>query len=450
MLWLQKETGITPIIPSIRSSDFDSAMADPFGYFLRRRLGLIPFGVSAPALEYGKLLHCRFEVYDEVDVDRVNDHMRCYVDTEITNDHVHGEQFGLSNQTLNDMAEKRRTQAMTAMAWWDGASQVKLPQYGTILDFLRRDCWDILCREVEFHTPFGDTHAVIKPDLLLYHRTENALYVVDLKSCSEPTEIRVQTCPYEFQTWHYPYTLAQMIADGTLVIPNWEIPPGLKVGGMIHLIVRKPNLNIGQQDRDYHYEAVSKRKRLAGTGHPLGDGTWKFNIYKAEVEHPIEDISSFAGAMPTETHILPDEAEIIEAFADKVGVKAKKAFSADPSPVRYAQRCKNWYLAEGEQSHKAIDHEYSPPVNISITNGDLVVDPEVSAEYYTSANMIEDLATRDPLPGNFPKNFSHLRAYGRLSSYAPFYMCPLKDWPEIIRRGRFYVDHRDAVHEQVA
>ena len=51
-IYLEPE-GLVARVPSIRSSDYGSALSDPFGYYLRRRLGLTPPLLYSEALARG-------------------------------------------------------------------------------------------------------------------------------------------------------------------------------------------------------------------------------------------------------------------------------------------------------------------------------------------------------------------------------------------------------------
>ena len=64
--YLESE-GLVPRIPSIRSSDYSSSLSDPFGYYLRRRLGLIPALSYSEALSRGSYFHTLFALYDRDD-----------------------------------------------------------------------------------------------------------------------------------------------------------------------------------------------------------------------------------------------------------------------------------------------------------------------------------------------------------------------------------------------
>ena len=61
--WLEAH-GMVAEVPTIRSSDYESCLGNPFGYYLTRRLGLSDALRWSEALSRGSWFHKRFEYWD--------------------------------------------------------------------------------------------------------------------------------------------------------------------------------------------------------------------------------------------------------------------------------------------------------------------------------------------------------------------------------------------------
>jgi len=375
--------GLTPVVPCVRSSDDNTTLEDPYKYFLRRILGLVPALDYAPALSQGKWIHTRFEMIGVTEQKAVDDHMNmALLDVY---DHICDlANIGVGDTTITRMKDTARTDMILANSWYEGAAKISLPGYGTFVDYIMRDEWEIVCAEEDIRIPFRNTFITIRPDLVLYNKKKNTFYIVDLKSCAEATVVRGMTCPYEFQTWLYPWAFRLALQHEW--INHLQIPCDAKMGGMIHVLVRKPTIRLAKCDRPFIMETDDKGKE-------------------------------------------------------------KKVYTDEPDPAAYAVRCSDWYAMEMAQFTKSKDSDpnASPPVNISFTSGDLFEDILIHKQFHESLERIHHYSTMKPEPFNFPRNFKAIRSYGRISPYAPFYICPIQQWPEIIAKERFVVEHRDPV-----
>jgi len=417
------EIGCPPVNPAIRSSD-EGVETDPFGYFLRRRLGLVPALAYAPAFSQGIWTH--HHLHNMVSDDFSLADALVETHEEIGED---GKKAGCSDETIYAAQDRQSTDKDLAAAWWAGACQIKIPQYGSIPEFLSRPWWRLLSAEEEFRTFYPQiiSPIVIKPDLILYNEKQKVIWVVDLKTCSEPTDIRAATCPLEFQTFHYPFGLEWMRQTGDLFGRFPDIDHDTEIAGMIHIIMQKPTIKFGASDRPYHWHAESKRSKLSGQASGGLTLPWVVTISD---DRP--------------TCVGESEDEAIANLQEAVGTKPKKIFADDPDPDRFAIRCKDWYLAQNDSLHRETE---ATAVNISFTDGRFVKEEDTIAEYNRTVKLIDKYATCEPDPRCFRKRGAQLRSYGRLSPYIPFYLCPLKDWPEIIVRDKFVVHHRDPVLE---
>jgi hypothetical protein len=434
--------GIKAVPAHVRSSDI-GAPGDPFGYYLRRRLGLIPALKRFDALEHGSWAHVHFEYLDrpfEEAYSEVKATILPARSMELRDAGIRGG-FPEDSDTIKDaIAEAEYDMDLTA-CWMQAAREVEVPGYGYYHEFFNnRDYWEVIGREVTISVPVGDTFATIQIDLLLYSKVtiprlgieKDRLYIVDLKTCKEPTNVRAASCPVEFQAVHYPYTLDRALREGLvdcLTADDWSEK---KVGGVFHLIIQKPQIRMGAADRPYSYSAYGKRKNRSGYALLQADGTWTVQI----IDHANngEKVTTPARC---EDHAFND-------LWNAVGKKPEKEFTDDPDPGRYLERVKAWYRGEGVDPGERAD---ALPVNISFTNSHLIDrTSDEFAEYEVNLAILEELATRPPEPCMFPRNARKgMVEWGRLlSPYSPFYTQPVHQWPEIIARGHFITEHRDA------
>lgn len=416
-----EEAGFPPVTPCIRSSD-ESVFSDPFGYFLSRRLGLKPGLSYSKALAQGTATHAHFEGFNLSEA--AITHAFLDAKDEAT---VEAKETYSPQETLLEYTDRLTDDFALTKAWWDGACKVKTNK-GTIPEFLGQPWWETLLVEEDLSVQMTQmfqtlAHCTIRPDLLLYHKGQNSIWVVDLKTCSEPTGIRAKTCPIEFQTWHYPMVMEEFRLNGTLWEMFPKLPTGVKIAGMIHILIQKPTIKFGSSDRPYYWAAASKRSQKSGEAKRVGNQQW-------QVITDVDDGSPM---------VYENEDTAVTALQSLILVKPKKIYMSEPSPELYAKRCEEWYLAQGDMTHR----EYADlPVEISWTTG-IVEDPSCRRRYEEIVKGIEQYAIMPPHPDNFRMNGHHLRAWGRLSPYTPFYTNPLWTWPEIITAKRFIVRHRD-------
>jgi hypothetical protein len=425
------DIGIEPVTPNARSSDADDACFDPFGHFLKRRLGLQPAATEAKALREGKWLHAHFQHLDaETDTAYAAAMIREIqkVEADLVDRCQRG---GIGQETIRRLCDLERDTLSVTGAWLDAALDVPIKQYGSFREFLDHDRWEVVSREdcLDLRSDTG-LWFTVKPDLLLLDNNTHKLYVVDLKSTGEPTEVRAATCPFEFQSWHYVYTIAEMLARGFLD-DLYGLPSDVTMGGMYHLIMQRPTISPSKpSDTIYRYVAHGKKLGRQGRAVQQDDGHWKVESW-AEDQGPIAAV----------VERCADEDGAIVTLHKMTGKKPAKEFEDEPSMELYAARCQRWYKAEGEYKHLSIERE--SPVEISFTDGDLMTDEEIRREYYAALERVIAYATCDPDPRNFMKNYAKIRAWKQLSPYAPFYTNPLEDWPEIIARHHFIIEHRD-------
>ena len=396
-----------PVVPSIRSSDYECLLGDPFRYFLTRRLGIRPALSSSQALARGSWFHVAAE-YDDFHGLYSPSHpgvSRFYtlLDKRVEELTETCARLGIVGDARRTIVATEREDAETALAWYSAASRVVItPTIKTFRDYFSRPFWKVLGREVPASFPHRYDFNPALPlarrttfDLLVQDLNTNLLWVVDWKTCSEPTTVRLASCPIEYQTLHSLYLLEDLLKTGIVSHHFPSVNEDTKVGGMIHVAIQKPSLRFGQQDRDFTLDTS-----------PLKSGPRK--------------------GQP----------------------RNEKNFHGEPKLANFLARCEDWYQGIGDYTHLQPERNASPTVNISHTYFHKL-DEEARSDYLARTEFIGSHAIRDPVPSNFLKSASNIAPYGTLSPYAPFYLCPPSQWPEIMHRDNFTIEHRDLSPQSV-
>ena len=388
--------GLVARVPPIRSSDFELALNDPFRYYLTRRLGIVPAHSWSPALARGSWMHKCFEhdlfssdegltlkVFNTLD-NRIN---------ELTETN---KSLGIVGDSHRDLLARERLDVETSLGWYHAARSVKISdKHGTFPQFLSQLYWRILARELPIsHSSLLQPAKVPSSngilDLLLHDTRHNTLWILDLKSCSEPAVNRLSTCALEFQTQHYLHILSNHIN-----IPLWrrtyDLPDNVRIAGMMHLAIQKPDIKFCNADRNFREFEFIPNKGKKNQGIP----------------------------------------------------RMEKEFFGEPVLANYIKRCQQWYTGTGDYLHLAPERTVSPTVNISFSPIEKVLDQGGLIEYTSRMAFLEKLAMCPAYPANFIRSASALRSFGKLSKYAPFALTPPRLWPEIIEREGFIVAHRE-------
>jgi hypothetical protein len=153
-----------------------------------------------------------------------------------------------------DEIEQLEKDATQAREWFEAAADIPMGPSGTLRNHMQRKCWKTLGRELFIrvrHPKAPKTTMVAQFDQLWYHTEHNTLWVPDLKSTSEDPRVRAARCGVEFQTWHYLTCLELALEDGSLHDLYPDLPPDVKIGGMMHYIIKKPAIRLSQKDRDF-------------------------------------------------------------------------------------------------------------------------------------------------------------------------------------------------------
>lgn len=390
----------------IRSSSFYTACEDPFLFYLTEILGLCsPFAWSKP-LSRGSWAHKRLEFLacpDPVVKALMN---RAFEERCLEIRTLHDSQsLGAAPEGLTALLEREEKDFKCAWGWFEAASSVivppsLLPRPTTFKDYLLRGSLRLLCGELllSWQDPRCPGHkSVIRIDQLYYDESTNNLWILDYKTCDEGPRVRLASCAIEFQTQHYLYVLQNLLKDHHALlastIPNFPERPLL--GGMIHLAQQKPTIDFGMKDRPFRWvEKVLTRGPRKG-----------------------------------------------------LVINEKEYTSDEPSFDIYLQRCSDWYKGEGEYADQAAVRMQDPPVNISFTPINIALDDDGLAQYSLRLSLLTSLFDRTPYPANFVRNPISMRKWGKVSPFAPFYVCPPFQWPDIIQEKgliqKFRDDHID-------
>lgn len=398
--WLESK-GFRPRTPSIHSSDYELVLSDPFLYYLTRRLGLARALSWSKALNRGSWLHSRAHLLWKEDATTGTlpledaQRLRSLFNSRLEELKEISRSQGITGDPARSILDREQRDFLCAMGWFDAAKLVTVPHgYGNIPAALRAAHFKHLGSELEItylDPSWPGTPLVVTIDDLLYHQSQDTLWIVDWKSCDESPKIRLASCPLEHQTWLYSYVLSEDLRDpASSLRTRFSLPASTKFGGFIHVAVQKPTIDICSKDCNY-----------------------------------------------TLTDFTPSRGK------NKGITRQEKEHYGEPRLENYIARCREWYLGEGEYANLAAERADDPPVNFSFTHALLLSDPDFLDRFRARMNLIHQYATCRPWPSNFPENPSSIRPYGTLSNFAPFYLSSIAHWPEVVQRNGFIISHRD-------
>jgi len=382
--------GLVAITPTIRSSDFETILLDPFSYYLHRRLGLVDGLRWSEALSRGSWFHRCFEHMDlpgglfdkalEVNLEMRGDELRMVADA-----------VGVSPSSLQTILQLEKQDMLTARAWWEAFCTLEIPRKGcTFPQYLLRPQWQKLGHEVRAvytHEDYPRSPLVAQYDLLLYHRDQNTVWIVDAKTCGTSPTDRLLTASHEYQTLHYLFILQCLISEGTLQ-ETFNLPGDVRPGGMIHFALQKPTINYGIRDRDFTLK-----------------------------EHRIQR-GPRAGQM-----------------------EMKRVYSGEPRLENYIARCQEWFRREGEYQH--LMEKYGPALNTSTTKAAILSDFVARTRYFETLQKVYEYATCLAYPKNFPASYKGLLAYGKVNPMSRFYLLRPEEWPTVARELHLIKAWRD-------
>lgn len=380
--------------PPVRASSIDSCQEDPFGYYLRERLGITNPLFWSEALSRGSWAHKAQEhlwLSPSSRREKVAESLGSRMD-EIT---TISSQVGIKEEYVAERLELERQDMECALGWFEAWSQTPISlEHGTLLDFLSRPYWVDLGPEILLVLNESSTLAACRFDRLLYHKTNNELWILDLKTTDTYPDVRAQICPIESATFLYTHLLARTLAVLTparvSALLGFDLPHDVRIGGMIHLICQKPSIEFCSEDRPYK-----------------------------EYDH------------------------VLKSGPRKGQIEIRKEFTSDtPVHALYVDRCSHWLAGTREYTDKAAERSAHPCVNLSFSSHTSIQSAWPS-KFQSRYDQIRHYSTCPDDPIFFPMNPSSLLAFGKLSPYAPFYLTPQSGWEEIMLRNNLIQRFRD-------
>lgn len=385
---------ILPISPPVRSSDYRLCLGDPFTYYMARRLGVVPALSHSKALNRGTWTHLRFQYFETPDY-RAHEILDKKFAERLSELSETCKDLGIQADGKREIFAREEKDYKCALGWYAAARSVPCYNNQSFEDFLLSPHWHRIGTEYRLVTSVKTNdrsrpiQCVTQPDLLLYHRGQNSLWILDLKTTALDPKTRAMGIPIDFQTEHYMFSVKALLDTGDLQ-RAFNLPSDCRLGGMMHLIVRKPSIEFGMKDRDY----------------TIDDTPFKSGPRKG----------------------IP---------------RMEKKYEGEPRLENYIQRCTDWYHATGDYLDKAPEWEAQPPVGISFTSASLVVDPIIKQRYLQRVRQIQRYASDlEPYPQNFPMPDSPFTR-ASFSTYAPFMLSPVEEWPGLIQQEGFVVKRRD-------
>ena len=385
---------IIPISPPCRSSDYRLCLSDPFVYYMARRLGVVPALSHSKALNRGTWMHNRFQHFD-LPKGRLNLLMNTLLGNRLEELTDTCKELGIQAEARKSVLEREEKDFSCSMGWYEAASTVSCYEGQSFEDILLSPHWHRLGTEYRLVTSVktNDRSKPIKcvsqPDLLLYHKGQNSVWILDLKTTAMSPKKRAMGIPLDFQTEHYMFSVNALLQTGDFQ-KAFNLPSDCRLGGMMHLIIRKPSIEFGMKDRSYTID-TSPFKSGPRKGQP----------------------------------------------------RMEKVYEGEPLLNNYIQRCADWYHATGDYLDKQAEWAEEPPVGISFTSASLVLDEQIQTRYRDRVRLIQRYASDlAPHPQNFPMTDSPFTR-ADFSTYSPFMLAPVGEWPRLIQQEGFVIRRRD-------
>jgi hypothetical protein len=380
------------VTPPVRSSDLGLVLTDPFKYYLVRRLGLVPMLSYSEALSVGSWFHTAMQCWPKPGaVSEAKPRFEEKLNARCTELEAACAVRGIIADSRDRILNREKQDAWTAWAWTEALFQI--PEF--VNSFWSAD-YQMLDQEVLIRSSLPGTtgvDGVAQLDAVLLRRPDSTLWIVDYKTTSHDAIQRAQTCPMEFQTWHYLSTLTRALHESGDFLRHWNLPSHVRVGGMLHVCVQKPPIRFGESDRDYRLEPKTLK----------------------------------SGPRKGQT--------ILE-----------KHYVGDPKPENYIRRVKDWVLGRGDYEHLAPERQNPEKAVwcISNTSCQYLEQDHIQSSYRQALDRILECARRTPEPGHFMRTSRGMTAHdGSLSPYAPFYVHDPVVWPSIVEQEGFMVARRD-------
>jgi hypothetical protein len=401
---LLAQHGLVERRPPVRSSDFRS-LGSPFHYYLTRKLGLVPALRYSVALSQGTWFHAALELLMNPSNTVESAHIQYQAKLEARIDEMRSvcKELSIGDQRTREIVAVEEQDATCGWAW--SLVSKDLPIEGSLAngrsmhEFLGGPDFVPLCNECLLRTDLtlddkrmDPVTCVMQPDLLLFHKPQRSVWIVDYKTTGISPRIRGASCPIEPQTQHYMSIAHDLLQRGQLQ-KQFDLPDDTTVGGMLHAIVRKPTISFGQSDRDY-----------------------------------ILDTTPFKSG--------PRKGE----------PRNEKVYTGEPRLENYIERCRQWYMGEKDYVHLKADRVAEPLVDLSFTSGTALLDKQWVGQYRARLAALNKWRIAEIEPHEYPWP-TEVHGTGTLDTYAPFVLRPVSEWPDIVMQEGFVIVDRDAPKE---
>lgn len=382
---------LTPIVPPARTSDYKLALADPFGYFLHRRLGMAHCLYDSEALSEGSWAHKALELDDFADttyspLSRAA-YEACLERVLLEKEHAAYTIMGLPYETVLKIKEDETRRAQKALALYCIARNTPVgATFRGLRAFLNQPDIRIVGRELRLQAVLWGVETVGIMDLLVLNERTGLLWIIDAKTTKMRAHVRATSCSIEPQTLIYPRLVEANLDAIRAANPTLDIR-GL--GGFCHWICERPEIRMSGKDRDYE-----------DVPHTLKSGPRKGQI------------------------------EIRRQYT-----------SEEPRFENYLKRVKDWFLGEGEYISEASLLSAEPRVEFSVVSWSNIQPREQDARNILTA--INWWRLQEPDPALFPKNPNSILSRGEPSIFADFYLTSPNVWPMLMDQHGIIVRHRE-------
>lgn len=427
--------GLVSRVPPIRSSDF-RYLNKPFRYYLERRLGISRAFSSSDALSHGTWFHVRANA--EGDAEAVKLVMGKAFKLWTVEATLAAKALNISGTALYSIVEKERVRMQEAASWYEAARKVRHRDLPCGIDTLSNPKeWRVLATELLINAQYAPVKAprlVAQFDRLMYHIPTDLIWIDDWKTTDGSCRFRSKTCEIELQTRHYLTVAREALGQ---IKKKFSLPPTTQLGGIRHLIVRKPAIRLSSKDRLFYYESEGKRSGISGTARQWGEKGWAVWLRDSTHTDPHSNGTLFADGLH------PDRAKHL--LHQKTGKEPEKMYFGEPSITLHQNRVDDWYLARGDYEANKVEFDTDPPVLESRTNAELLNNRDLVREYIEMVQQIARWARDTPWPVNYPRTDA-----GMSSDYSPspspfadFHLLPVASWPQLMRENHLLVRHRD-------
>lgn len=388
--WLEYH-GLQTRVPTIRSSDEGLYANDPYGYWLTRRLGLVPALRWSKALSRGSWFHKRLELIGTNSIEAAAI-MNGLWDARVAELEAICRSTGRVGDQKDMVIQRERKDFMYAQGMYEACRLLPLrPAYDFgFEDYFAQSHWRLLgCEQRFVHKAKSRIVRVAHVDQVYYHEGQNTVWLLDGKTHDGTPLERAEMCPLEYQTNHY-LDVAQSLIDEGVVQEHFGLPADVRLGGMFHLICQKPKLEFGQLDRTF-----------TETTRPLKSG--------------------------------PRKGQMI----------VEREYTGEPTLENYARRCARWLRGEGEYVEHAMERAQTPPVVLSRTIWSSVTE-DIHEEYRRRSIPVHEAATMSPVPSLFPRRAEAAKHFGGMSELWPLYRCEPAKFVDVVHELQLLQVDRDS------